>query len=74
MGRPDLESSIKQQGKYVTQVIHFKDGAKRTFENVKTETIKQGQFTKLETKDGRLVLINDINVLCVEIFTESKNK
>ena len=70
MGRPDLESSIKQQGKYVTQVIHFKGGVKRTFENINTETIKQGQFTKLETKDGRLILINDDNVLCVEIFNE----
>lgn len=72
MGRPDLESSIKQQGKYVTQVIHFKDGIKRTFENIKTETIKQGQFTKLESKDGRLILINDINVLCIEIFVENE--
>ena len=72
MGRPDLESSIKQKGKYVTQIIHFKGGIKRTFENVKTETIKQGQFTKLETKDGRLILINDINVLCIEIFAENE--
>lgn len=72
MGRPDLESSIKKQGKYVTQVIHFKDGVKRTFENIKTETIKQGQFTKLESKDGRLILINDINVLCIEIFAENE--
>jgi hypothetical protein len=70
MGRPDLESSIKQKGKYVTQIIHFKDGIKRTFENINTETIKQGQFTKLETRDGRLILINDTNVLCIEIFTE----
>lgn len=71
MGRPDLKSSIKQQGKYVTQVLHFKGGVKRTFENINTETIKQGQFTKLETKDGRLILINDDNVLCVEIFNEA---
>ena len=70
MGRPDLESSIKQKGKYVTQIIQFNEGVKRTFENINTENIKQGQFTKLETKDGRLILINDINVLCIEIFNE----
>ena len=37
---------------------------------MKTETIQQGQFTKFETTDGRLVMINDINVLSVEVFNE----
>jgi len=66
----DLQSSIKSQGEYVTQIIHFIGGEKRTFENIKSTTVKQGQFTKLSTKDGRMILINDKNVLCIEIFAE----
>ena len=66
----DLQSSLKKKGKYVTQIIHFKDGVKRTFEGVSTTDIKQGQMTKLELKDGRYVLVNDNNVLCIEVFGE----
>jgi hypothetical protein len=66
----DLESTVKKQGKFVTQIIHFMNGEKRTFENIKTENIKQGQFTKLETKDGRLIMINDKNILCIEVFKQ----
>ena len=66
----DLQSSLKKKGKYVTQIIHFKNGVKRTFEGVSTGEIKQGQMTKLELEDGRTVLINDINVLCIEVFSE----
>ena len=66
----DLQSSLKKKGKYVTQIIHFKDGIKRTFEGVSTVDIKQGQMTKLELRDGRYVLVNDSNVLCIEVFSE----
>jgi len=66
----DLQSSIKSQGEYVTQIIHFVGGEKRTFENIKSTSVKQGQFTKLITKDGRMILINDKNVLCIEVFSE----
>jgi len=66
----DLQSSLKEKGEYVTQIIHFVDGVKRTFEGVSTSKIKQGQMTKLELKDGRIVMINDVNVLCVEVFSE----
>lgn len=66
----DLESSAKRQGEFVTQIIHFIGGEKRTFENIKSTYIKQGQFTKLETADGRLIMINDKNVLCVEVFKQ----
>jgi len=69
----DLQSSLKSKGKYVTQIIHFKDGIKRTFNGILTTSIKQGQFTKLELKDGRSVLKNDSNVLCIEVFSENKN-
>jgi len=66
----DLQSSIKKQGEYVTQIIHFVGGEKRTFNNIKSSNIKQGQFTKLLTKDERMILINDKNVLCIEVFPE----
>ena len=67
----DLQSSVKSQGKYITQIIHFVGGEKRTFENIESEYIKQGQFTKLMTKDGTMILINDKNVLCIEVFPQS---
>lgn len=66
----DLESSVKKQGKLVTQIIHFTNGEKRTFENILTTNIKQGQFTKLMTSDGRMIMINDKNVLCIEVFKQ----
>lgn len=66
----DLQSSLKEKGEYVTQIIHFVGGVKRTFEGISTTKIKQGQMTKLETKDGRIIMVNDTNVLCVEVFAE----
>ena len=68
----NLQSSIQRQGDWVTQIIHFVGGEKRTFEGVDTKTIKQGQFTKLISLDGRYILINDKNVLCIEIFKYDK--
>ena len=67
----NLKSSITQKGKYVSKILHFIGGEKRTFNNVDTHSIKQGQFTKLVTKDGRYILINDKNVLCIEVFSEN---
>jgi hypothetical protein len=66
----DLRSSINKQGDLVTQIIHFIGGEKRTFENIISSSVKQGQFTKLITSDGRMILINDKNVLCIEVFNE----
>ena len=68
-----LKSSIIAKGRYVSQILHFVGGEKRTFNNVDTHSIKQGQFTKFETADGRLVMVNDKNVLCIEIITEENN-
>lgn len=66
----DLQSSVKNVGDIVTQIIHFKDGEKRTFNNIISSSIKQGQFTKLETTDGRIIMVNDKNVLCIEVFKQ----
>ena len=67
---PSLKSSITKKGKYVSKILHFIGGEKRTFNGVDTDSIKQGQFTKFETKDGRLVMVNDKNILCIEIIKE----
>lgn len=66
----NLKSSVETVGKYTTQIIHFVGGEKRTFSDIDSESIKQGQFTKLKTKDGRYLLINDKNVLCIEVFNQ----
>jgi hypothetical protein len=66
----DLKSSLREMGNTVTQIIHFIDGEKRTFYGIKTDTIRQGQFTKLYQKDGTMIMVNDKNVLCIEIFKE----
>ena len=69
----NLESSVTLQGKYVTQIIHFKGGYRKTIRGIDTDTIEQGQFTKFFTVDGRMILINDTNVLMVEVFPEDDN-
>ena len=66
----DLKSTVNDVGTYVTQIIHFVDGTKRTFTGIKSDTIKQGQFTKFQCKDGRWLFINDEKVLCIEVFSE----
>ena len=68
----DLKSSVKDVGRYVTQIIHFVGGEKRTFHNIDSESIRQGQFTKFRQKNGTWVMVNDKNVLCIEVFEESE--
>lgn len=72
--KTNLKSSITEKGRYVSQILHFINGEKRTFNEVDTHSIKQGQFTKFETKDGRLIMVNDKNILCIEILTEEDDK
>ncbi|MFH1188466.1 MAG: hypothetical protein V1652_01315 [bacterium] len=66
----NLLSSVRKKGKTVTQIITCVSGIKKTFRGIKTDTIENGQFTKFETTDGRMVLVNDQNVFCVEVFKE----
>ena len=66
----DLKSSVKEQGKYVTQIFHFVGGVKRTYDGIESDTIRQGQFTKFKCKNGAMVMINDANVLMIEVFPE----
>ena len=66
----NLKSSVSLKGKSVTQIITFVGGYKKTIEGIDTSTIKQSEFTHMETDDGRLVLVNPKNVLMVEVFNE----
>ena len=66
----NLKSSIQYQGERVTQIIHFIGGEKRTFHGILSKSVKQAQFTKFKTVSGEMILINDKNVLCIEIFKE----
>ena len=72
----NLKSSINNHylsdAKSVTQIIHFKDGVKRTFSGILPDTIKQGQYTKMSTLDGRMLIVNDNNVLCIEVFADER--
>jgi len=70
----DLKSTVATQWRYVTQIIHMIGWEKRTFEGIDTKTIKQGEFTKCKTKDGRLLMINTKNVLLVEVFPEKTDE
>tara|TARA_R100001163_G_C5050146_1_gene187039 strand:+ start:891 stop:1133 length:243 start_codon:yes stop_codon:yes gene_type:complete len=69
----DLQSSVKQQGTYVTQIFHFVGGEKRTYDGIEVESIRQGQFTKFKCKNGAMVMINDKNVLMIEVFKDKED-
>tara|TARA_R100001463_G_scaffold127567_3_gene185726 strand:- start:128 stop:361 length:234 start_codon:yes stop_codon:yes gene_type:complete len=69
----NLLSSVTHEGRYVTQIIHFKEGYRKTIHGIDTLSIEQGQFTKFKCKDGRYIMINDNNVLMVEVFSGDTN-
>lgn len=66
----NLQSTVNIQGDHVTQVIHFVGGIKRTYTGIHPDTIKQGQFTKMICEDGSMLMVNDVNVLCIEVYKE----
>ena len=66
----DLKSTVSTMWKYVTQILHSVNGEKRTFEGIDTSSIKQWEFTKLKTKDWRMILVNTKNTWIVEVFKE----
>ena len=66
----NLKSTVNEKGKTVTQIIHFVGGVKRTYHGLLSESIKQGQFTKIRCMDGTLLMVNDSNVLLIEVFPE----
>ena len=66
----NLLSSANKEGKYVTQIIHFKGGYRKTIHGVDTISIETGKFTKFNCKDGRMIMVYDENVLMIETFKE----
>lgn len=64
----EFKSSVQRKGKIVTQIIIFRDGSKKTFEGIKTDTIKQGEFTRFELEDGRTIYVNTRNVNFFEVL------
>jgi len=64
----NLLSSVCNDGEFVTQIVHFKDGTRKTIHGIITSTIETGKFTKFYCKDGRMIMINDDNVNMVETF------
>ena len=60
----DCQSSVKSQGKFVTQIIHFVGGEKRTFENVESEYIKISQITQIycnTSTDHRRIFLLEVS-------------
>lgn len=72
MSDKDLKSSIKDIGETVVQIIHFVGGEKRTFYDIQSDKVRQGQFTKLYQTDGTMIMVNDKNVLCIEVFNQGE--
>tara|TARA_B100000963_G_scaffold324156_1_gene309452 strand:- start:2389 stop:2622 length:234 start_codon:yes stop_codon:yes gene_type:complete len=70
----DLKSSVKEIGTKVVQIIHFVNGEKRTFYDIDSTRIRQGQFTKVYQTDGTMIMINDKNVLCIEVLNQENMK
>ena len=68
----NLLSSVCNEGEVVTQIIHFKDGQRKTIHGIISSTIETGKFTKFNCKDGRMIMVNDENVLMIETFKEEK--
>ena len=68
----DLQSSVKKQGKYVTQIIHFKDGQRKTIHGIISHSIETGKFTKFNCLDGRMIMVNDDNVNMIQTLGEDK--
>jgi hypothetical protein len=70
--KTNLLSSANKEGEFVTQIIHFKGGYRKTIHGINTSTIETGKFTKFNCKDGRMIFVNDENVLMIETFREDK--
>ncbi len=68
--KTNLLSSVNKEGQYVTQIIHFKGGDRKTIQGIITSTIETGKFTKFHCKDGRMIMVNDDNVNMIETFKE----
>jgi len=67
-------SSVYMVAKKTKQIFHFKGNVKRTFSNIMTDEILEGEMLKLFLEDGRMLVINKNNLLMTEIFSEDVQK
>ena len=70
--KTNLLSSVNKEGKYVTQIVHFNDGQRKTIHGIISSSIETGKFTKFNCKDGRMIMVNDENVNMIETFKEEE--
>jgi len=66
----NLQSTVNQLWENVTQIIHWNHWEKRTFKNIISSSIIQGEFTKMRTTDGRMIMVNTKNVFLIEVFNQ----
>jgi len=63
-------SSVYRVAKKTKQIFHFVGNVKRTFSNIMTDEILEGEMLKLFLEDGRMLVINKNNLLMTEIFSQ----
>jgi hypothetical protein len=68
--KKDLKSSVADKGETVTQYILFSNGNEKTYGGILTDSIRQSQFTRFDTVDGKRVYINTANVDAFEVHPE----
>lgn len=67
----NLKSSALEVGETSTQIICFKNGEEKTFENVDNNSIKVGRFTKFKIKGKNIICnINHREVNWFEVHGE----
>ena len=67
-------SSVYKVAKKTKQIFHFVGNVKRTFSNIMTDEILEGEMLKLFLEDGRMLVINKKNLLMTEIFSQESLK
>ena len=66
----DFRSSVIEKGRVINQIVIFSRGNKKTFKDVRADTIVQGEFTQFDLVDGRRIYINTKNVDWFEIISK----
>jgi hypothetical protein len=66
----NLQSSLNEIGEIVTQIFHFRDGTKKTFDKLILKSVKEGKFTKIKRTNGSVLSVNPDNVNCFETFSD----
>jgi hypothetical protein len=70
MSQSNLHSSAELIGEVVTQILINNNGQKKTYRDVLTSTIEQGEYTKFMTKRGFMVMVKNDNNWIVEVYPQ----